>query len=53
LAENKKHEQNIPKSPQLNANLDQWKQFYNYIRTHGAHDGKTPYEALKSFLEKA
>ena len=36
----------------LNEKLDQWEQFYNFNRPHGAHDGKTPYEALKCFLEK-
>ena len=34
----------------LNAKLAQWKQFYNLARPHGAHNGKTPYEALREKL---
>jgi len=35
----------------LNAKLAEWETFYNLNRPHGAHDGKTPYEALKRLLE--
>lgn len=34
----------------LNRKLAQWERFYNYDRPHGAFDGKTPYEALRSML---
>jgi transposase InsO family protein len=34
----------------LNKKLEQWEQFYNFNRPHGAFQGKTPYEALKSML---
>jgi len=27
-----------------------WERFYNYDRPHGAHHGKTPYEALREKL---
>jgi transposase InsO family protein len=30
----------------LEKKLAEWEHFYNYNRPHGAHDGKTPYEAL-------
>jgi len=36
----------------LNEKLEHWEHFYNFNRPHGAHDGKTPYEALKSILKK-
>ena len=29
----------------LNAKLNEWENFYNYHRPHGAFHGKTPYEA--------
>ena len=35
----------------LNAKLREWEKFYNLSRPHGAHNGKTPYEALKRLLE--
>jgi transposase InsO family protein len=35
----------------LNAKLVEWEKFYNLNRPHGAHNGKTPYEALKRLLE--
>jgi len=35
----------------LNKKLDQWEQFYNFSRPHGAHAGKTPYEALREKLQ--
>ena len=31
--------------------LSQWENFYNFERPHGAHDGKTPYEVLKTLLQ--
>ena len=34
----------------LNAKLAAWEEFYNMNRPHGAHGGKTPYEALRSML---
>jgi transposase InsO family protein len=35
----------------LNKKLAQWENFYNYNRPHGAFNGKTPYEALRSMLK--
>jgi transposase InsO family protein len=35
----------------LNKKLATWEEFYNFNRPHGAHKGKTPYEALRSMLE--
>ena len=35
----------------LNKKLAEWEQFYNYDRPHGAFNGKTPYEALRSMLK--
>jgi transposase InsO family protein len=34
----------------LEAKLDQWERFYNFARPHGAHNGQTPYEALRERL---
>ena len=34
----------------LNKKLAVWERFYNYDRPHGAHRGKTPYEALREKL---
>jgi transposase InsO family protein len=34
----------------LNKKLAEWERFYNLERPHGAFNGKTPYEALKSSL---
>ena len=34
----------------LEARLDEWKQFYNFNRPHGAFNGKTLYEALRERL---
>jgi transposase InsO family protein len=34
----------------LEAKLDEWERFYNFHRPHGAHNGKTPYEALREKL---
>ncbi len=30
-----------------------WENFYNFQRPHGAHEGKTPYEALREKLASA
>ena len=35
----------------LEARLAEWENFYNHQRPHGAHDGKTPYEALRERLQ--
>ncbi|MBU8920414.1 MAG: integrase core domain-containing protein [Bacteroidales bacterium] len=35
----------------LQRKLATWEEFYNFNRPHGAHKGKTPYEALRSMLE--
>ena len=32
--------------------LASWEDFYNINRPHGAHKGRTPYEALRSMLGK-
>lgn len=34
----------------LNKKLATWEEFYNLHRPHGAHNGETPYEALRSML---
>jgi transposase InsO family protein len=34
----------------LDAKLGEWERFYNLARPHGAHNGKTPYEALREKL---
>jgi transposase InsO family protein len=34
----------------LNKKLATWEEFYNFNRPHGAHKGKSPYEALRSML---
>jgi hypothetical protein len=34
----------------LNKKLAVWERFYNFDRPHGAHGGKTPYEALPEKL---
>jgi len=42
-----------PCTPQLNSKgekLAGWERFYNFDRPHGAHGGKTPYEALREEL---
>ena len=36
----------------LNSKLEAWESFYNYDRPHMSHDGKTPYEVMKSLLEE-
>jgi transposase InsO family protein len=35
----------------LNKKLATWEEFYNFNRPHGAHKGRTPYEALRTMLE--
>ncbi len=35
----------------LNKKLGEWERFYNFDRPHGAFNGKTPYEALRSILK--
>jgi hypothetical protein len=35
----------------LNKKLESWENFYNFNRPHGAHNGKTPYEALRHTLK--
>ena len=30
--------------------MAEWEQFYNLARPHGAHNGKTPYEAPREKL---
>ena len=35
----------------LNAKLKAWEDFYNYDRPHLSHEGKTPYEVMKSLLQ--
>jgi len=34
----------------LKKKLEEWEQFYNFARPHGAHQGNTPYEALRDKL---
>jgi transposase InsO family protein len=34
----------------LEKKLAVWERFYNFDRPHGAHGGKTPYEALREKL---
>ena len=34
----------------LHKKLDEWEQFYNFARPHGAHQGRTPYESLREKL---
>jgi transposase InsO family protein len=35
----------------LQAKLKKWQDFYNFMRPHGAHGGKTPYEVLHEKLK--
>jgi transposase InsO family protein len=35
----------------LNAKLKAWENFYNYDRPHISHQGRTPYEVMKSLLK--
>ena len=35
----------------LEAKLDEWERFYNFARRRGAHNGQTPYEALRDKLQ--
>jgi transposase InsO family protein len=34
----------------LETKLEEWENFYNFNRPHGAFNGKTPYEALREKL---
>jgi transposase InsO family protein len=34
----------------LNKKLESWEWFYNFHRPHGAFEGKTPYEVMRSLL---
>ncbi len=36
----------------LEAKLGEWERFYNFARPHGAHNGQTPYEALRERLSR-
>jgi transposase InsO family protein len=35
----------------LNEKLARWEHFYNFDRPHGAFEGGTPYEALRSLMK--
>jgi len=35
----------------LTRKLAEWERFYNFDQPHGAHGGKTPYEALRTMLD--
>lgn len=35
----------------VEAKVDEWERFYNFARPHGAHNGQTPYEALRDKLQ--
>ena len=35
----------------LQSKLKKWQDFYNFMRPHGAHAGKTPYEVLHEKLK--
>jgi len=37
----------------LKSKMASWEEFFNLNRPHGAHKGRTPYEALKSKLEES
>ena len=34
----------------LNQKLQAWEQFYNFHRPHFSHQGRTPYEVMRSLL---
>ena len=34
----------------LKQKLEKWEEFYNFHRPHGAFNGQTPYEVLRSIL---
>ena len=34
----------------LEAKLDEWERFYNFLKPYGAHAGETPYEPLREKL---
>ena len=40
----------LTKMIEIHIKLAEWEQFYNFSRPHGAHLGKTPYEALREKL---
>ena len=42
---------NFKNDHDLEEKLKQWQDFYNFMRPHGAHGGKTPYEALNEKLK--
>ena len=35
----------------LAAKLNEWERFYNFARPQGAHNGQTPFEALRDKLQ--
>jgi len=35
----------------LNQKLNEWENFYNFSRPHGAFEGQTPYEILRERLQ--
>ena len=35
----------------LEAKLDEWERLHNFARPHGAHNGQTPYEAIRDKLQ--
>jgi hypothetical protein len=35
----------------LNLKLQVWEDYYSFNRPHGAHNGKTPYEVLRSMFK--
>jgi hypothetical protein len=41
---------NLGSAVDLEKKLAGWERFYNYDRPHGAHRGRTPYEALREKL---
>jgi len=36
----------------LSSKLSAWEDFYNFNRPHGAHNGQTPYEVMRSMLDQ-
>ncbi len=37
----------------LDCKMAAWENFYNFNRPHGAHNGRTPYEMLRSMMSKS
>lgn len=35
----------------LTAKFNEWERFCNFAKPHGAHNGQTPYEALRDKLQ--